>query len=364
MTISWPRLTSIVALASSSIPVRLRSLRKRSLATARDEREGDHEHGQDDGRSVVAGGEALELEAAPGAGGRALVRAGRREGGAGDRRLGDRLALEDWTTVPREKTSTRSHSPWSSSGIGRDDHHGAVGGRGVAEDPVELDPRADVDAVGRFVGEEHARLGQQRASRGAPSAGCRPTASRPVPRARAFALRAGPPAGRREPAPGRGRRSPPELTVRGPAGRRSRGPTAAGRRLPDAGRRGDARSRPGWPATDRRDRPADRRRGSRRRSLGDRPARARRNSRWPLPSTPARPTISPGATARSTWAKRGPLRSRTSRTGRGCHRRVHRRRASAGRPGRSSGRRRAGGRRPRTARRRVPCRGSHRRAGR
>ena len=130
------------------------------------------------------------------------------------------------------------------------------------------------------------------------------------------------------------RRSRARATRRARGATCSRAPRAAGRALDVAvaGQVDDAaalRARPGfaarhfWPRS--RTSPC----------AGSRPASARRNSRWPLPSTPARPTISPGRTSSSTSWKRGPLRPLTRSSGAASAKRGA---PWAGTPGRRRGR--------------------------
>ena len=89
------------------------------------------------------------------------------------------------------------------------------------------------------------------------------------------------------------------------AARRSRARSAAAARPRRGGRRAGGRCPRAAPCRDRRATRASRP-ASPCRSSAAVPASARRNSRCPLPSTPASPTISPGRTSRSTSWKRGP----------------------------------------------------------
>ena len=67
------------------------------------------------------------------------------------------------TTAPREKTSTRSQRPCSSTASDDRTMTPAPLFGDVAEDSVELEPRAGVDAAGRLVGEKHRRIPGHRA---------------------------------------------------------------------------------------------------------------------------------------------------------------------------------------------------------
>ena len=260
-----------------------------------------------DGRQVVAGGEPAHAQRAPRAGRQALARRGGGDRRAGDVLLGDRVALE------RARRSRRARTR-------------APGRRAPAARPRRTrGRRPPCRRRRRRAAAGRARCARRRRRR----ASARRRAGRS---ARASSERANstfcwlPPESDETGVSARRRldAQPLDLAVddralaagaarsrgarprRARAARCSRAPTAAASALRRGGRREGARRRPAGAAPGRRARAA----GRAARpcpARGSRPASARRNSRWPLPSTPARPTISPAATSRSTSRKRGPL---------------------------------------------------------
>ena len=105
---------------------------------------------------------------------------------------------------PSRTTSTRSQRPISSGSSDETTTMPTPLAREVAQDAVDLGLGADVDAARRLVEEDHPRARPTASWRSRPSAGCRPTATRPARRCRRASGRAG----RRAGSPARPRVSP------------------------------------------------------------------------------------------------------------------------------------------------------------
>ena len=88
-----------------------------------------------------------------------------------DRRVGAPLVARWRRVVPDElghAVAAREHDDAVAEAlqlerVGRSDDDGHSAGRDGAEDAIDLRPGADVDSLGRLVGDEDRRFGQQRA---------------------------------------------------------------------------------------------------------------------------------------------------------------------------------------------------------
>ncbi len=129
-------------------------------------RQADHDRGEDGHRGVVALELAPDRRAARGAGLPLLVlllERGGRHRGADHPLLGDLVAAEGGDHMAPGHDDHPVAEPLELLGVRRRDDHRHAGVGDLAQDPVDLRPRADVDTLGRLVGQEDGRLRQQRA---------------------------------------------------------------------------------------------------------------------------------------------------------------------------------------------------------
>ena len=292
----WPSETSASGIVSEQQVVEVEAREERVLADGRRERADRDDQRPPSGRAAtrrwnlpIASRRLLGL-------GRWLARAApasRRS----LRRSDVHRARRRWissTIRPRDITTTRSQSPASSSGsldltIVRDALL-----RLLAQRVVDVEPRGDVDALGRLLGQDHldvSRAGTVASAR--PSAGCRRRATAPA--ARSTPCGCGGAARGRRPCAARvgGCRNP----------RRPSRPQHLDRRVGADAQDGEERLGRAVAAQQHdagAERPERRPRvelACRRRSpfpvARSAPASARRNCTCPLPSAPAMPTISP-----------------------------------------------------------------------
>jgi hypothetical protein len=123
--------------------------------------QGHDGQGQHAGRGVVAAGGFAQ----PGSGCalcrrpvRLAAAAGRGQHGVRDGVLGDLLAAEFGHHLAGGEDQHPVAEPFQLPGIGGDDDHAGPSVGGLAQDAVDLGPGADVDALGRLLGQQQRRL--------------------------------------------------------------------------------------------------------------------------------------------------------------------------------------------------------------